>query len=93
MSDSVPPSLPGRLKGLDQFELHDVEAVRLILRGASVIDWHRLDCPAEEAARNLVENHGLDLDDPADVVFIESMKESAIGYLRRHIFQQTKIIV
>ena len=74
----------GKLRSLDDFRLHDVEAMRLILRGGSVIDWHRLDCPTEEQARQLVEDHGLSLDNPDDVLFIEHIKESAIGYLRRH---------
>lgn len=74
----------GQLRAIDDFRLHDVEAMRLILRGGSVIDWHRLDCPTEEQARQLVEDHGVSLDDPDDVAFIEHIKESAIAYLRRH---------
>src|SRR5436190_1957891 len=33
----------GRLLRLDDFSLMDLESVRLILRGDSAIDWHRLD--------------------------------------------------
>lgn len=58
--------------------------MRLILRGGSVLDWHRLDCPTEEQARQLVEDHGVCLDNPDDVAFIQHIKESAIAYLRRH---------
>jgi uncharacterized protein (TIGR04552 family) len=58
--------------------------MRLILRGGSVLDWHRLDCTSQEQARQLVEDHGLSLDNPDDVAFIEHIKESAIAYLRRH---------
>lgn len=74
----------GKLRKLEDFRLHDVEAMRLILRGGSVIDWHRLDCPTEEQARQLVEDHGLSLENPDDVAFIEQIKETAIAYLRRH---------
>jgi uncharacterized protein (TIGR04552 family) len=58
--------------------------MRLILRGGSVIDWHRLDCQTEQQARQLVEDHGLSLDNPDDVAFSEHIKESAIAYLRPH---------
>lgn len=74
----------GQLRALDEFHLHDVEAMRLILRGGSVIDWHRLDCPTEEQARQLVEDHGLDLARADDVAFTEQIKEQAVAYLRRH---------
>lgn len=69
---------------MDEFKLHDVEAMRLILRGGSVLDWHRLDCPTEQQARQLVEDHGIALDNQDDLAFTEQIKESAIAYLRRH---------
>lgn len=76
---------PGaRLKRFDEFSLHDVEALRLILAGASVIDWHRLNLAGPEHARRLIENHELSLDDPRDFAFTEHIKREAISYLRRH---------
>ncbi len=86
-AQAVPSSYPppaGRLRSLSEFTLHDVEAVRLILRGGSVLDWHRLDCPTEAQAVALVENHGLSLGRQEDRAFCEHIKESAIAYLRRH---------
>jgi uncharacterized protein (TIGR04552 family) len=60
-----------------------VESVRLILRGGSVIDWHRLNFdPAQ--ARAFIQNHELDPDDPTDRAFTESIKSQAIAYLRRN---------
>ncbi|CAN5328665.1 hypothetical protein BH09MYX1_BH09MYX1_55110 [soil metagenome] len=32
-----------RLKAIRDFTLMDLEAMRLLLKGESVIDWHRLD--------------------------------------------------
>jgi len=64
--------------------LHDVEALRLILSGSSVIDWHRLNLPSPEAARRFLENHELRLEVPGDRAFIEHVKKDAISYLRRH---------
>jgi uncharacterized protein (TIGR04552 family) len=72
------------LKRLDEFSLHDVEALRLILAGASLIDWHRLNLSSPEHARRLIENHDLSLADPKDFAFSEHVKREAVSYLRRH---------
>jgi uncharacterized protein (TIGR04552 family) len=61
-----------------------VEALRLILRGGSVIDWHRLNLSGVEAARDLIRNHGLDPHSSEDLEFMERIKTDAISYLRRH---------
>lgn len=76
--------LPAHLRPTEAFRLHDLEAVRLILRGASVIDWHRLNFDDPAAARALVENHDLDWGSSADVAFTEHVKREAVAYLRRH---------
>jgi uncharacterized protein (TIGR04552 family) len=73
-----------RLKRFDEFALHDVEALRLILAGASVVDWHRLNLGGPEHARRLIENHDLSLADPKDLAFTEHIKREAITFLRRH---------
>jgi uncharacterized protein (TIGR04552 family) len=72
-----------KLKSLDQFSLHDIEAVRLILTSGSVIDWHRLDFKNEEEAAAFIENHELRLDNGRDQAFINHLKAEAVGYLRR----------
>lgn len=77
------PTFSAPLKQLDDFRLHDAEAVRLILRGGSVIDWHRLNLESEAAARALLRNHELDLDNSADVEFTERLIRDAVAYLRR----------
>jgi uncharacterized protein (TIGR04552 family) len=61
-----------------------VEALRLILSGGSVIDWHRLNLTGPEAARRFIENHELKLDDPKDRAFMDHVKREAVSYLRRH---------
>jgi hypothetical protein len=43
-----------RLKRLEEFTLADLEAVRLILRGDSVIDWHRLNLASEDEVRDFL---------------------------------------
>lgn len=58
--------------------------MRLVLQGESVIDWHRLNFSSEEDARQLIENHELQLENPEDLAFMERVKDDAISYLRRN---------
>jgi uncharacterized protein (TIGR04552 family) len=75
---------PARLKRLEELSLHDIEALRLILSGGSLIDWHRLNLADEAAARRFIENHELLPEEPKDAAFIEHVKREAVSYLRRH---------
>lgn len=77
-------SAPARLKSLPEFTLHDLESVRLILRGGSVIDWHRLNLEREEDVRKFVAIHELDLDSAEDRQYAAGIREQAIDYLRRN---------
>jgi uncharacterized protein (TIGR04552 family) len=74
----------GRLKRHDEFTLMELEAVRLILRGDSVVDWHRLHLETEEEARQFLVTQEFRPDEPADRARLESIKNEAIAYLRRH---------
>lgn len=75
----------GRLKRLDEFTTMELEAVRLILKGDSVIDWHRLHLVDAEDARRFLLAQEFRPDEPADRARLESMKNEAIAYLRRHL--------
>ncbi|HEY3237194.1 MAG TPA: TIGR04552 family protein [Polyangiaceae bacterium] len=72
------------MKSVDELLLYEVEALGLILRGGSVIDWHRLDFTEAAQARQFLENHELSPDDPADLAFMEHVKHEAISFLRRN---------
>src|SRR5258708_6421384 len=72
-----------KLKTLDEFELADLECVRLILRGDSVIDWRRLHFASEDEAHAFLAAHELRLEDAADRSRLEHVKGEAIAYLRR----------
>jgi uncharacterized protein (TIGR04552 family) len=74
----------GRLKRIEEFSIMDLESVRLILRGDSVIDWHRLNLDDADAAKNLLLAEEFHPDEPADRARLESIKNEAISYLRRH---------
>src|SRR5260370_9433524 len=79
MSDAV-----GRLKRLEEFTLSDLEAVALMLRGESVIDWHKLRVTTAAEAKELIQTQELNPDDARDRERIEHLMREAISYLRRH---------
>jgi uncharacterized protein (TIGR04552 family) len=69
---------------LEEFTLADLDALRVILRGGSVIDWHRLNFRDEQDIVEFLRSHEIDPDDPDDVERMEDVKLEAIEYLRRH---------
>lgn len=71
------------LRPLDQFTLADLESVRLVLRGDSVIDWRRLDFATDGEVRTFLGAHELRPEDPADRLRMEHVKGEAVAYLRR----------
>lgn len=81
---TVSPGFPPQLKSLDDFSLHDLESVRLILRGGSVIDWHRLNLTSEAEVAALAEIHELDLSVEEDRIYARTVQEQAVRYLRRN---------
>ncbi len=72
-----------RLTPFDEFTLADLESIRLILRGDSVIDWRRLDFAAEDSVRDFLVAHELRPEDPTDRIRLEHVKNEAVAYLRR----------
>jgi uncharacterized protein (TIGR04552 family) len=72
-----------RLQRLDEFTIADLEAIRLILRGDSVIDWRRLDFGSEDEVHRFLRSHELSPDDPSDRVRMDHVKSESIAYLRR----------
>jgi uncharacterized protein (TIGR04552 family) len=71
------------LKGLDELTIADLEAVRLILHGDSIIDWRRLDFEDEDEASAFLRSQELEPDSPQDRARMEHVKSEAIAYLRR----------
>ncbi len=68
-------------RSLDEFSLSDLELVRLILRGGSVLDWHLLNFSKSEAL-GFCRAHGIDPDSPDDLALYERIKEDAVDYLQ-----------
>src|SRR5580693_7616575 len=77
-------STPDRLKTLDEFSLADLEAVRLALRGDSVIDWHRLNLNTDDEIRELLVAQEFAPEDGNDRARMDAIKDEAVNYLRRH---------
>src|SRR3984957_15387070 len=71
------------LKPLDEFTLADLEAIRLILRGDSVIDWRKLDLTGDEDVREYLLAHEIRADLARDRTRMDHVKSEAIAYLRR----------
>jgi uncharacterized protein (TIGR04552 family) len=69
---------------LEQFRLADLEAIRLVLRGGSVIDWHRLNFESRDEAADFLRAQEFDPSNPDDQRRMEDIKNEAIGYLRRN---------
>jgi uncharacterized protein (TIGR04552 family) len=69
---------------LRDMSLADVEAVRLVLRGGSPIDWHRLNFQSTAEVDDLLRTNLLDPDDARDFARIEYLHREAIRYLRRN---------
>jgi uncharacterized protein (TIGR04552 family) len=73
-----------RLRSPDELSLADLEAIRLLLRGGSVIDWYRLNFADRDEVERFLFALEVDLEDPADRARAEAVKNSAISYLKRH---------
>lgn len=69
---------------LEDFTIHDLECVRLLLRGGTVVDWHRLNITTRDEAAELVEVQELDLDREDDRSYVASVRDEAIDYLKRN---------
>jgi uncharacterized protein (TIGR04552 family) len=72
-----------RLKRLHEFTLADLESIRLILRGDSVIDWRRLEFVTEADTHEFLSSQELRVDEPGDRARMEHVKAEAVAFLRR----------
>jgi len=73
-----PRPFDGALAALD---LQDIHEVRLLLRGDSVVDWHRLGLRTPEDVRRLLAVNALDIRDPRDCARLEELRAEAVRYI------------
>ena len=70
---------------LSRFELHDIETVRLVLRGSSVVDWVRLNFRSDAEIDAFLRVNGFDPEQPDDVARIRALQFKAMSYLQDHL--------
>lgn len=70
------PSALGRLS------LQEVHEIRLLLRGDSAIDWHRLGLRDLSDVRRLLSVNGIDITQPGDLTALQRLRSEAAEYIR-----------
>ncbi|MEN0065292.1 MAG: TIGR04552 family protein [Myxococcota bacterium] len=66
-------------------EAQDVEALRVLLTGDSVIDWRRMVLPDYASVDRFLRTHLIDPDDPADRERLRYVFNEAVSYLEEHL--------
>ena len=79
--DSLPRGLAYR--SVEDMDLGELEAIRVILRGASVVDWRRLHFRDAAEVSHFLRLNLFDLDDPRDVRRLRAIADQAVEYLRK----------
>ncbi|MCY1055918.1 TIGR04552 family protein [Nannocystis sp. SCPEA4] len=64
-----------------ELSLQDINEIQLLLRGQSVIDWHRLALSSDEDVRRLLALNGLELGDPRDEARLADLRQQAVRYI------------
>ncbi|HUS67949.1 MAG TPA: TIGR04552 family protein [Kofleriaceae bacterium] len=84
MTSRPPP--PGSEKPLlvDDLTIEDLEAVRLMLRGTSVIDWYQLDFRDEADVERFLRVNEFDPASDDDMGRLEELRLEAVEYLTRN---------
>ena len=77
------------LDSLSQLNLSDIERIRLILNGDSVVDWSRLHCHTLDEVDALLLRVGLDVKTELNRVRLRRLHLQAIEYLDAHQFDLT----
>ncbi len=67
--------------GLEDLSVEDLHEIKLLIRGESVVDWHRLHLETPEDARRLLALNALDIEDAEDVARIEQLRAQAADYV------------
>jgi uncharacterized protein (TIGR04552 family) len=68
-----------------RLDVRDLEIVRLILEGNSVIDWNRVRFTSRTDVDRFLDLHLIDLDDPEDLRRIRFVHAEAVNYLQEHL--------
>ena len=66
---------------LSNYGLQDIEQVRLVLNGHSIVDWRQMALRDVEHVEQLLALQGVDLSHPDDVVRLNRVHEQAVEYV------------
>lgn len=72
-----------RLSTVSELTLADVDAVRLLLRGDSVIDWHRLNYADHAEVDRFLRLNEFDPENDEEMARLEDVRSEAVEYLSR----------
>lgn len=75
------PEVPVRT--VDQMGLKELERIRLILRGGSIIEWRRMHFTARDEVDRFLRLCCIDPEDPNDDAWARTVLSDAVEYLRR----------
>jgi uncharacterized protein (TIGR04552 family) len=70
---------------LGAFSVSDLTAVRNMIRGGSIIDWHRLYFTDREQVDRFLRVHEFDPASREDMARLEALRDQAVEYLERHL--------
>jgi uncharacterized protein (TIGR04552 family) len=73
---------PVALRPLEAMGVKELETLRLVLRGGSVVDWRRLDLQTKTEVDRFLEINLFDLTDPRDERRLRAILSQAVDYLR-----------
>ncbi|HEX7836278.1 MAG TPA: TIGR04552 family protein [Kofleriaceae bacterium] len=72
-----------RLSAVSELTLADIDAVRLLLRGDSVIDWHRLNYADHAEVDRFLRLNEFDPESDEEMARLEEVRSDAVEYLSR----------
>jgi uncharacterized protein (TIGR04552 family) len=67
------------------FDIADLTAIRNLLRGGSVVDWHRLYFADRDQVDRFLRVHEFDPESRLDMARLEMLRDEAVEYLERHL--------
>lgn len=70
---------------LGRFDLHDIDTLRLLLRGSSVVDWYRLHFESRDQIDAFLRVNELDPKNAEDHARLRLILERAVRYLEDHL--------
>jgi uncharacterized protein (TIGR04552 family) len=72
-----------RVSQVSELTLADIDAVRLLLRGDSVIDWHRLNYADHAEVDRVLRHNEFDPEHDEEMARLEDTRSDAVDYLSR----------